>query len=268
MAEAEGVGISFFVSCQKFISMTLPDSARQRLEQIEYPSFDGNPMADNTKQARWIITLYNNLRGMFASDSVFVAADLLWYPLEGEPTICQAPDVLVAFGRPDGDRSSYKQWEEEDVAPQVVIEILSPSNTIMEMLRKQAFYHEYGVEELIVIDPGKTPNDPESFLPYLRTEKSLKASQFEMVDWTSPRLGIRFRKSEEEGNVQVFAPDGTEFKSFEALQADWKAERQRADQASQRAEAEKNRAEAEKQRADAAEAELQRLRKLMEDREN
>ncbi len=32
---------------------------------------------------------------------------------------------MVVFGRPKGDRGSYKQWLENQIAPQVVFEILS-----------------------------------------------------------------------------------------------------------------------------------------------
>ena len=251
--------------------MSLPEYASQRIETIEYPSSDGKPMADNTQQARWIISLYNNLQSLFAAQNVFVAADLLWYPVQGQPAICQAPDVMVAFGRPPGERSSYKQWEEGGVVPQVVFEVISPGNTNMEMMRKVAFYHQYGVEELIVIDPGKKEDDPESFLPYLRDIERMVAGQGEVVDWTSPRLGIRFRQ--EEGEVKVFYPDGSPFRSFVEIKAEWEAERARAEEATHQAEEATRKAEeatqqaaAEKQRADAAEAELARLRKLLEDR--
>jgi Uma2 family endonuclease len=75
---------------------------------------------------------------------VFVAGDLLWYPVEGNNKIRNAPDVMVAFGRPKGDRGSYMQWKEENIAPQVVFEILSPGNTLTEMNKKQVFYDRYG----------------------------------------------------------------------------------------------------------------------------
>src|SRR5215213_1518230 len=75
---------------------------------IVYPESDGKPMADNTKQARWIVLLYTGIAGLFRPDEqVFVAADVSWYPVEGEPKVVAAPDVLVAFGRPQGDRPSY-----------------------------------------------------------------------------------------------------------------------------------------------------------------
>ena len=41
-----------------------------------------------------------------------MAGDLLWYPVEGQPNICQAPDVMVVWGRPKGERKSYLQWLE------------------------------------------------------------------------------------------------------------------------------------------------------------
>ncbi len=52
---------------------------------------------------------------------------------------------MVAFGRPKGRRGSYRQWQEENIAPQVVFEILSPKNTKAEMSRKLEFYDTYRV---------------------------------------------------------------------------------------------------------------------------
>ena len=76
---------------------------------VDYPDSDGQPMADNTLQFLWIMTLQGNLDLMFRENpDVFVAGDHLIYPAEGKPEICQAPDVYVAFGRPKGHRGSYK----------------------------------------------------------------------------------------------------------------------------------------------------------------
>ena len=81
--------------------------------EIEYPDDDGEPMSDNTLQFNWIVVIKENLEAVFRHDpQVFVAGNLLWYPVEGEPTIRSAPDAMVAFGRPKGRRGSYKQWEE------------------------------------------------------------------------------------------------------------------------------------------------------------
>src|SRR3954466_2232357 len=97
--------------------------------EIEYPDSDGEPMAENTLQFRTIVTIQGGLDALYRNDpNVFVAGDLLWYPVEGDNTICTAPDVIVAFGRPKGDRGSYLQWKEDNIPPQVVFEVLSPNN--------------------------------------------------------------------------------------------------------------------------------------------
>jgi Uma2 family endonuclease len=65
--------------------------------------------------------------------------------------ICQAPDAMVVFCRPKGnspeatlcERESYQQWEEANIAPQVVFEILSPGNRVKEMSKKLLFYQHY-----------------------------------------------------------------------------------------------------------------------------
>ena len=121
---------------------------------VIYPESDGQPIADNTKQFRWIVVIKENLERLFAEEpEVFVAGDLLWYPVEGQPKIRQAPDAMVVFGRPKGDRGSYQQWLEDDIAPQVVFEILSPGNRLGEMLRKRNFYDRHGVEEYYIYNP-------------------------------------------------------------------------------------------------------------------
>src|SRR5437879_2529677 len=109
-------------------------------EEIDYPDSDGEPMSDNTLQFQWIVTIQGNLDAMYAGDpDVFVAGNILWYPVEGEPTTRIGPDILVAFGRPKGYRGSYMQWREAGIAPQVTFEVLSPKNTPVEMDDKLAF---------------------------------------------------------------------------------------------------------------------------------
>jgi len=149
-----------------------------------YPDSDGQPMADNTKQFRWIVLIKENLELLFANDpDIFVAGDLLWYPVEEHPEIRIAPDAMVVFGRPKGDRGSYHQWEEDNIAPQVVFEILSPGNRLKEMTRKLQFYERYGVEEYYVYDPDE--NELEGLQ---RVEGDLQLIE-EMNGWMSPKLG-------------------------------------------------------------------------------
>ncbi len=226
------------------------DNAIKR--EIIYPERDGNPMADNTVQFRWITTIKSNLDWLFAQDEqVFVAGDLLWYPIEGNNKKRQAPDVMVIFGRPKGDRGSYQQWKEDNIAPQVVFEILSPGNTQTEMNRKLLFYEHHGVEEYYIYNPNKN-----ELSGLLRNEQQLEVIE-EIDNWISPRLGIRFQLSESE--LIIYHPDGQPFSSYVEEKQKAETERQRAETERQRAETEHQRAETERQRA---ETEHQRAEKL------
>jgi Uma2 family endonuclease len=197
--------------------------------EITYPESDGKPMADNTKQFRYIVTIQGGLAALFAADpNVFVAGDLLWYPVEGKNTLRVAPDVMVAFGRPKGDRGAYLQWREGNIAPQVVFEILSPGNTGLEMSRKLQFYDRYGVEEYYLYDP-----DHGEMAGWRRGANGLEEIE-PMAGWVSPRLGVRFTLAGDD--LVLERPDGQRFETFVEL--------------AQRAEAERERAEAERERAE------------------
>jgi Uma2 family endonuclease len=199
-----------------------------RPSPLEYPESDGEPMSDNTKQFRWIVTLYGNLAALYRDNpEVFVSGNQFWYPVEGEPEVRAAPDVYVVFGRPKGDRPSYKQWEEGGVPMTVVFEVLSPKNTHAEMVQKQAFYEDHGAEEYYVYDP-----DNELLFVYLRQGELLRR-QRQVAGFVSPRLGIRFDQSGPE--LVVRYPDGRPFLPFEEIEAERLAADQRASQAEQRA---------------------------------
>jgi len=208
----------------------------RRKPEIEYPDSDGQPMSDNTLQFQWIVTLQGGLDALFRDDpNVFVAGDLLWYPVEGDNTVRAAPDVLVVFGRPKGYRGSYKQWDEDGIAPQVVFEVLSPNNRVREMVAKFQFYERFGVEEYYPFDPDRI-----DLSGWIRRGDDLVA--IDQADgWTSPRLGVRFDLSS--GDLQVFAPDGRPFATYVELVEQRECERLQAQQEHQRAQQEHQRAE-------------------------
>jgi Uma2 family endonuclease len=256
-------------------------------EDHEFPSSDGKPMAENTRQYEAIVTLKGNIEA-FAPDTAFVAGDHLIYVDRRDRTARQAPDVYVAFGRPRGHRGSYKLWREDGVFPQVVFEVLAPSNTDDEMARKRAFYFRHGAEEYYEFDP-----EAGTWTGFARDATGAAVEVAEMDGYTSPRLGMVFGFQPLE--LRVFRPDGTRFLSFQELEDDRVAqrrqieaerrraeelkreldgqrlaERQRADAAEQQADAERQRAETERKRADAERAvadqarrEAERMRALL-----
>ncbi len=204
----------------------------------DYPSRDGKPMSDNMLQFRWITTIQGGLDALFLDNPlVVVAGDCLWYPVEGDNTIRVAPDTMVIFGRPKGDRGSYIQHREEGIPVQVVFEVLSPGNRAAEMRRKLAFYENYGVEEYYILDP-----DFARHKGYRRAGDKLVPIP-DLFGWTSPRLGIRFEMTKVmKKTLRIFTPEGRLFEPYtdiarklDVSERQIEEEREKADEATLRA---------------------------------
>ncbi|MCP2732503.1 Uma2 family endonuclease [Limnofasciculus baicalensis] len=219
------------------------------IPEIIYPDSDGQPMADNTEQFKWIVLIKENLETLFAAiDNVFIAGDLLWYPVEGNNKIRQAPDVMVALGRPKGKRGSYKQWIEENLAPQVAFEILSPGNRAKPMFEKLLFYQRYGVQEYYIYNP-----DNNELTCFSRAGDWLEPIE-DLNGWVSPLLEIRFELTE--NNLEIYRPDGRKFLTTVELEQLREEEHQRAEEEHQRAETAMAQLEQEQQRYQALIAKL------------
>lgn len=202
-------------------------------------------MVENTRQFRWLVYVKDGIEAWFAGrNDVFVAGDLAWLPDANKDTPRLVPDVMVVLGRPPHDRSSYKQWEEQDIPPQVVFEILSPSNTAKEMERKRELYEKYRVEEFYLFDPLV-----DELTGYLRGTKGTLDKIPGMDGWISPRLNLTFRL--EETGFRLYSPLGEPILMAKELVL-----------ARQQAEMEKL---AEQQARLQAELELQELRNELED---
>jgi hypothetical protein len=213
-------------------------------------------MAQNTKQAEVMMTLKENLDALFADrDDVFVAIDHFWYPVQGHPEIRQAPDVMVVLGRPKGHRGSYKQWEEDNIPPQVVFEVASPGNTQAEWDAKLAFYEQYGVLEYYIYDP-----DTSEWRGYVREGGKLAVIEA-MEGWVSPLLGIRFGRGSGT-DPGVYAPSGERFVGYVEVRRALELAVARELEARRREEAARQRAEQEHAEAAAPEQLAQKLREL------
>ncbi|NWJ97062.1 MAG: Uma2 family endonuclease [Chloroflexi bacterium] len=230
-----------------------------RQEEIVYPESDGKPMAENTKQFQWIVTIEGGLEELFEQNpDVFIAGDLLWYPVEGDPRICAAPDAMVIFGRPKGHRRSYRQWVEGGIAPQVVFEVLSPGNKADEMALKLGFYEDHGVEEYYLYDPDSY------LLEGWRRNGAELVSLPEMRGWVSPRLGIRFELDGPEGELRIYRPDGRPFATYLEVAAQRRHQQQRAELAEQQVQQERQRVQQERQRVQQERQQVQQERQRAE----
>ncbi len=219
---------------------------------VIYPDDNGEPMSNNTDQFRLIVWIKENLELVFADDpNVFLAGDLLWYPVEGNNKLSQAPDIMAVFGIPKGYRGSYQQWNEDNIAPQVAFEIWSPGNRLTPMMQKFQFYERYGVEEYYLYDPEKL-----ELIGWQRVEGKLE--QIEQMDgWVSPRLGVRFQLSET--GLEMFGPSGEPFVSFVELDRLRQQAEARAEQAEMLLEQSEMLLEQERSRSQALESRLREM---------
>ena len=236
------------------------------LDDPDYPSDNGEPMSDNMLQYRWIVSIKGGIDAVLINNpNVVVAGNCLWYPVEGDNTIRVAPDAMVIFDRPRGDRGSYIQHREGGIPVHVAFEVLSPGNRPGEMKRKLEFYERYGVEEYYVLDP-----DFARHKGYLRQDDKLVPIP-NLFGWTSPRLGIRFEmKPTEKKVLRIFGPDGRKFEDYavivqqrDASERQAEQERLRADEASLRADEASHRADEAALKADKERLRADRMREQL-----
>jgi Uma2 family endonuclease len=220
--------------------------------EIVYPEDDGNPMSENTKQFQLIMRIQGGIDALFKDNPhVFVAGDLLWYPVEGNDKTRQAPDIMVVFGRPKGDRGSYKQWLEDNIAPQVVFEIISPGNRMKAMFKLFNFYQKYGVEEYYVYDPVDN-----ELMGWLRTDGEL--NYIESIEgWVSPQLQVRFETVS--GDLEIYQPDGQKFLSYVELSRQKELTQQQMELTQQQMELTQQQMELERQEKELAQQKADRL---------
>jgi len=192
--------------------------------RILYPVDNGEPLSNDTEHLKWITFIKNGLEDWFGDRTdLFIAADLLWYPIEGRPDISKAPDVMVVMNHPAGPRSSYKQWEEDGRQPNVVFEFISKSNTAEEMMDKLEFYSEMGCDEFFVYDyrRGKL-----TLFARSGDEGLIQRHAGDDGSWRSAVLDMVFGL-DEAGRLWVRRPDGRLMETQRELakRADLEAER-------------------------------------------
>ncbi len=130
-------------------------------EEIFYPESDGEPMAETDIHRKLILYLTSCLE-IFCADreDVYVSGNIMFYYAEGNLEEVISPDVMVCFGIPKGERTSYKTWAENDVVPSVVIEISSRGTWSKDLDEKYFLYERLGVKEYYIFNPLYPKNSP------------------------------------------------------------------------------------------------------------
>ena len=122
--------------------------------EIDYPSSDGEPMAETEHQLVPMAGTFFILRDWFRDrPDVYVGCDLLIYYREGDRGASVAPDVFAVFGASGNHpRDTWLLWQ-EGKAPDFVLEIASPSTWRRGIARKRDIYLGLGVSEYWRYDP-------------------------------------------------------------------------------------------------------------------
>ena len=121
-------------------------------QEIEYPTSDGQPMAETTLHRQVMVDLIEGLESRYADvPDVWVGGNLFLCYERGNPSACRAPDVLLAKGVAKWDRPNYLLWEE--VPPSLIIEVTSRKTRHEDQRDKKPIYEQIGVEEYVLFDP-------------------------------------------------------------------------------------------------------------------
>ena len=228
---------------------------------IEYPSSDGQPMAETWLHVRAIMWLHQALEDFFHCRSdVFIASDIFWYWEEGNRSTCISPDVMAVPGVPPRDpreRRSFFSWEEGGAVPAVVFEMASRSTVDEDLGPKFWRYEELGVREYFLFDPEGVHLVP--VLQGFRLNRTAYRRLLATDEVIESELGFKLRA--EDSMLRLI--DGRTGEPIPTRAERVDTEQRRADAEQRRADAEKSRADAEKSRADTLAAEVERLKKML-----
>ena len=123
--------------------------------RIEYPSSDGEPLAESDHQYIPLTDTVSTLRNHYRDRTdVYVAGDMLLYYVLNEPSISVAPDVFAVFGAlGNHPRDSWVVSREGGRVPDFVLEVASRSTWRRDREEKREIYAGIGVREYWRFDP-------------------------------------------------------------------------------------------------------------------
>ncbi|PYQ62249.1 MAG: hypothetical protein DMF53_13465 [Acidobacteria bacterium] len=121
-------------------------------QEIEYPTSDGQPMAETSLHLRVMLDCIVGLRRRYAgTPDVWVGGNLFLCYEKGNPKAKVAPDVLLAKGVSKWERPNYLLWQE--TVPSFVVEVTSRKTRRVDQGKKKTLYERLGIEEYILFDP-------------------------------------------------------------------------------------------------------------------
>ena len=215
---------------------------------IEYPSSDGEPMAENKWQYVAMTDTVSVLENRFLDrPDVYVGGDMLMYYRMNDNATRVAPDVFVVFGAAGKHfRDSWIVWR-EGKAPDFVMEVASPSTWRRDAGEKRDIYAGMGVTEYWRFDPTG-----EHFTPQLVGER-LSGGAYQPITLETDNDGT-LRGRSDVLMLDICARPGLELRLYDPEAGQWLRTHQESEEALQVAEAGKQ----------AAEDEVRRLREQLQ----
>lgn len=197
---------------------------------IEYPSSDGEPMAENKWQYVAMTDTTSALENRFIHrHDVFVGSDMLIYYRMNDNATRVAPDVFVVFGASGKHfRDSWIVWR-EGRAPDFVMEVASPSTWQRDAAEKRDIYAEIGVSEYWRYDPTGS-----LFSPELVGER-LVGGEYRPITLTTDSGDILRGRSDVLG-LDICARPGLELRLYDPEGEQWLRTHRESEEALQAAE--------------------------------
>lgn len=178
-----------------------PGSTEER--EIVYPEQREDDMGETSIHVKLVAEFLQMLLHFFQGrKDVFLSANMNLYYEEETPTKWLAPDILIAFGVDNHERTSYQVWKEPTM-PQVIFEVSSERTWKNDISEKLEVYSDLGVEEYYNMDP-EFAYLPAPMLAYHRLNGRLMSVPIENERIFSPRLGLEIVRTE--SDFRLFDP--------------------------------------------------------------
>lgn len=177
---------------------------------VYYPEEREDDMGETSVHIKLLANLLSILKLYFKNrQDVFLSGNMNLYFEKGNSRRWFAPDLLVAFGVPNVERSSYLLFRER-VFPQVIFEIASEKTWRNDVDEKLRTYEQYGAEEYYVLDP-EYAYLPAPLMAFRRENDKLSPVQISDNKIFSPRLGLEIVWAE--NDFRLFNPQTKKFLS-------------------------------------------------------
>lgn len=175
---------------------------------VYYPEEREDDMGETSYHIKLITNFLQILLHFFRQqEDVFLSANMNLYYEEGNSRKWLAPDLLIAFGVPKTERSSYLLFREK-IFPQVIFEVASEKTWRNDVLEKLDFYDKYGAEEYYIFD-AEFAYLPAPLMAFHRQGERLVKKQITDGRVFSPRLGLEI--IQKENTFRLFKPQTNEF---------------------------------------------------------